>query len=253
MVRGLVDAGAKVAILGRRAHVCEELANSLNSSSQDKDTVALACPCDVLDRSTLESARDAIIAAFGSIDILVNAAGGNVADATIQPTESFFDKPIDAFEKVVNLNFNGTVLPCMVFGKVMSEQDSGGVVVNISSMAAKEPAITRVLGYSASKAAIDNFTRSLAVEFARKHGQKLRVNAIAPGFFLAEQNRSLLLNPDGTPTSRGGDIVRGTPMGRYGQPEELVGTLVLLCSDASRFVTGVVVPVDGGFGSYSGV
>lgn len=171
--------------------------------------------------------------------------------ATIPPEKNFFDLDIDDFRKVVDLNLLGSVLPTRIFTDVMAEKGKG-VIVNISSMAALRT-ITRVVGYSAAKAAIDNFTRWMAVEMARKFGQGIRVNAIAPGFFITEQNRRLLTNPDGSYTERGNAVIGQTPFGRFGEPQELLGTLVWLCSDASRFVTGVVVPVDGGFSIFSGV
>ena len=176
---------------------------------------------------------------------------GNQRGATVMPDETFFDVPSDAMEKVVKLNFNGTILPTQIFGKLMAEARSG-TVINISSMAAIQP-LTRVCGYSASKAAIENLTRWLAVEFAQKYGDGVRVNAIAPGFFLAEQNRALLTNEDGSLTSRGQQIISATPMGRFGSAEELHGALIYLCSDASKFVTGTSMFVDGGFAAFSGV
>ena len=195
----------------------------------------------------------------------MNAAGGNIKSATLKPGDSIFDMPETAFRQVFDLNLIGTVLPTQVFGEVMgaaknkndtTEEETdipcAGSIVNVSSMAAAR-ALTRVVGYSAAKASVENFTRWMAVELARIFGDGLRVNAIAPGFFIGEQNRSLLLNEDGSLTERGQQIIDHTPMGRFGEVDELAGTLVWLCSDASRFVTGVVVPVDGGFGAFSGV
>ncbi len=208
---------------------------------------------DVLDKPALERACDRLVAEWGAADILVNAAGGNQAGATIAPDQTIFDLDAEAMRGVVDLNFMGTVLPTLVFGQAMVRgEKKKGSIVNISSMAA-QGVITRVVGYSASKAAIDNFTRWMAVEMVRKFGEGIRVNAIAPGFFLTEQNRTLLTHPDGSLTDRSRDILAATPYGRFGEPEELNGTLGWLASDASAFVTGVVVPVDGGFSIFSGV
>ena len=247
MARGLAAAGARVGILGRRVQRAQEVAQAIVQEGGQ----ALATPADVLVQEQLEQVRDAVLARWGRIDGLVNAAGGNLPGATLSPDRTVFDLSQEALRQVVDLNLLGTILPSQVFGAVMAEQGAGSVV-NISSMAAQR-AITRVAGYSAAKAAVDNFTRWLATEFARKFGDGLRVNAIAPGFFIGEQNRRLLLNEDGSLTDRGQTIIQHTPMGRFGEPEELVGTLLWLMSDASRFVTGVVVPVDGGFSAFSGV
>jgi NAD(P)-dependent dehydrogenase (short-subunit alcohol dehydrogenase family) len=185
------------------------------------------------------------------LDILINAAGGNMPGATIQPEQTIFDLSIDDFNAVTQLNLQGTVLPSIVFGKVMAERRNG-CIINVSSMAA-ERALTRVVGYSASKAAIDNFTRWMAVEMTMKYGAGIRVNAIAPGFFIGEQNRRLLLREDGQPTERGASIIRQTPMRRFGEPDELNGCIQWLCSESASFVTGVVIPIDGGFSAFSGV
>ncbi|HTE33797.1 MAG TPA: SDR family oxidoreductase, partial [Chryseolinea sp.] len=195
--------------------------------------------------------KKTILSSFGTIDILVNAAGGNLPGAIITPDQQFFDLKMDEFQKVVDLNLKGTVLPVKVFCDVMAQQKKG-VIINIASMASFRP-ITRVVGYAAAKAAVDNFTQWLAVEMAKKYGEGIRVNAIAPGFFITEQNRALLTNTDGTYTARGEAAIRQTPFARFGIPEELIGTLIWLCSDASAFVTGVTVPVDGGFNVFSGV
>jgi NAD(P)-dependent dehydrogenase (short-subunit alcohol dehydrogenase family) len=245
MARGLAQAGAKVAILGRRAEVADDIAKSMKDSGFE----AIALPADVLDVASLKAARAKLLGTYGHCDILVNAAGGNVPKATVMPDGSFFDLDKDALEQVVQLNLLGTVLPSQVFGEVMKEQ---GSIINISSMAAQKP-LTRVIGYAASKAAIDNFTQWLAVEVATKYGEGLRVNAIAPGFFVGEQNRKLLLNGDGTLTARGQQIIDHTPMRRFGEADELIGTVIWLASDASKFVTGIIVPVDGGFSAYGGV
>ena len=206
---------------------------------------------DVLDQSQLLQARDRVLEEWGRVDILINAAGGNMPGATIGVDQTIFDLNIEYFRKVTQLNLDGTVLPSLVFGKCMAEQNSG-TIINISSMTVQR-AVTRVVGYSAAKAAIDNFTRWLAIEMAKKFGEGVRVNAIAPGFFITGQNKDLLTNPDGSLTSRGNDIIRNTPMGRFGEPNELNGVMIWLSSDASSFVTGTVVAVDGGFSAFSGV
>lgn len=247
MARGLAEAGAYVAVLGRRKEAGEELSDELKV----KGYKAISVSADVLNAEELIAAKQEVLDAFGSIDILVNAAGGNMPGATIPPGKNFFDLDIDDFRRVVDLNLLGSVLPTRLFTDVMAEKGKG-IVINISSMAALTT-ITRVVGYSAAKAAIDNFTKWMAVEMARKFGAGIRVNAIAPGFFITEQNRSLLTNPDGSYTERGNAVILQTPFGRFGEPQELLGTLVWLCSDASKFVTGVVVPVDGGFSVFSGV
>lgn len=247
MARSLASAGVRVAVLGRSA---ERLASAVAAIEADGGE-AMALQADVLDRASLEAARDALCARFGAPSIMVHAAGGNRPGATVLPDQSFFDLSMDDFDAVVALNLKGTVLPTLVFGPAMVEA-GGGSVIHISSMAAERP-LTRVVGYAAAKAAIDNFTRWFAVEAARKLGGSLRVNAIAPGFFVTEQNRALLTEPDGSPTARGRSVLEHTPLGRFGEPEDLHSTLHWLCSPASRFVTGVVVPVDGGFSAFSGV
>ena len=199
--------------------------------------------------------RDAVLERWGRVDVLVNAAGGNVPAATVGEDATFFGLPEEPLREVFDLNLLGTVLPSQVFGEAMTRgqsSDAEGSIVNVSSMAARQP-LTRVVGYSAAKAAVENLTRWLAVELARKHGPGLRVNAIAPGFFLGEQNRALLVNEDGSLTERGRAIVEHTPAGRFGEPEDLVGALIWLSSSAARFVTGAVMPVDGGFGAFAGV
>jgi NAD(P)-dependent dehydrogenase (short-subunit alcohol dehydrogenase family) len=238
-------------VLGRRGERAEEVAAAVRAAGGQ----ALALPADVLDRASLERARDAVLQEWGRIDMLINAAGGNVPAATLPDDQHVFDLPQDAFRQVFDLNLLGTLMPTQVFGEVMARPrtgEPGGSIVNISSMAAQR-ALTRVIGYSAAKAAVDNITRWLATELARKYGEGLRVNAIAPGFFIADQNRALLTNPDGSLTARGQTIVAHTPAGRFGAPEELVSTLVWLCGPGAAFVNGVVVPVDGGFSAFSGV
>jgi len=213
---------------------------------------ALAVRCDVLDKASLEAARDVVLARFGRVDILINGAGGNKKQATTSPDLSFFDLPADAVQWVFNLNFIGTLLPCQVFGKVMAEQGEG-IILNTSSMNAFRP-LTRIPAYSAAKAAVSNFTQWLAVHISQEYSPKVRVNAIAPGFFLTEQNRFLLTDEQtGELTPRGQTIIDHTPMARFGDPEDLIGTVLWLLSPGAAFVHGVVVPVDGGFSAFSGV
>jgi NAD(P)-dependent dehydrogenase (short-subunit alcohol dehydrogenase family) len=206
---------------------------------------------NVLDISSLEVAAQQIVNKWGRIDILLNIAGGNIPGATLAPEQSFFDMQIADWEKVTNLNMNGTVYPSYVFGKIMAEQKSGSII-NISSMAALQ-SITRVPGYSAAKAAVSNFTQWLAMEMAMKYGDGVRVNAIAPGFFIGDQNRAVLINPDGSYTERSVKVLANTPMNRFGDINELNGAVQFLCSEAASFITGVVLPVDGGFSTFSGV
>ncbi len=247
VAESLAAAGVKVLLLTRKRTNVEELINTIAVNGG----TAVAFETDVLSKESLIQAKDKIVKQFGRVDILLNIAGGNLPGATIPDDKTIFDLSIDDFNTVVDLNLNGTVLPSMVFGEVMAEQKEG-VIINYSSMAVQR-VITRVAGYSASKAAMENFTRWMAVEMATKFGDKIRVNAIAPGFFIGNQNRKLLLNDDGTYTERGKKIIKNTPMGRFGAAEELNGTIHFLCSDASRFITGVVIPVDGGFSAFSGV
>lgn len=247
MARGLARAGARVGVLGRRREHAEPVVRAIIAAGGD----ALALPADVLDRPQLEAARETVLEHWGRLDVLVNAAGGNMPAATLAPGASFFDLPVEGLEPVIALNLHGTLLPSQVFGEAMARAGQG-CIVNISSMAA-ERALTRVVGYGIAKAAVENATRWLAVELARSFGTRLRVNAIAPGFFIAEQNRDLLLNADGSLTPRGQLILDHTPAGRFGQAEELVSTLIWLCSPGASFVNGVVVPVDGGFSAFSGV
>jgi NAD(P)-dependent dehydrogenase (short-subunit alcohol dehydrogenase family) len=252
MARGLSRAGARVGVLGRREARAEEVAAELWRGGGE----AMALPADVLDREQLEAARDAALERWGRVDVLVNAAGGNVAGANVGEGESFFGLSRGALGEVFDLNLLGTVLPTQVFGEAMVQGaepgEAEGSIVNVSSMAAQRP-LTRVVGYSAAKAAVENLTRWLAVELARKHGPGLRVNAVAPGFFLGDQNRALLTNEDGSLTERGRTIIEHTPAGRFGQPEDLVGAVVWLCGKGSSFINGIVVPVDGGFSAFGGV
>lgn len=246
MARALARAGAAVAVMGRRQDRAREVADEMEAAGGE----SLAVTADVVRPEELESARDQILERWGKITILVNAAGGNVPGATTGHGVSFFDLLPEDLRQAVELNLMGTVLPCQVFGQVMAEAGTG-CIVNISSMTVPR-ALTRVAGYSAGKAAMENFTRWLAVDFASS-GSRVRVNAIAPGFFVADQNRSLLTEADGSPTQRGRAVLEGTPMGRFGVPEDLTSTVLWLCSPASAFVSGVTVPVDGGFSAFSGV
>lgn len=247
MAEGLAKAGAKVGILSRTKAKIVQKVKEIKAQGGE----ALALVADVLDEKQLKAAQKKILKKWGRIDILLNSAGGNMKGATIMPDQDIFNLSMDDFTKVTDLNLKGTVLPTIVFGQTMATQKKG-CIINISSMAAQQ-AITRVVGYSASKAAIDNFTKWMAVEMAHKFGEGIRVNAIAPGFFIADQNRRLLTNEDGSLTARGQTIVNETPVKRFGEPEELISTVLWLSSDASSFITGIIVPVDGGFSAFSGV
>lgn len=239
--------GAKVIILGRKEEVGREIVDSVNAENPSGSIEFMKT--DVMDRSMLEKNRDDILARYGRIDTLLNAAGGNMKGATIAPDQTFFDLDTDQFARVLDLNLNGTVIPTQVFLAPMVKQGKGAII-NFSSMAAFRP-MTRVCGYAAAKAGISNFTAYMATECARKFGEGIRINAIAPGFFITEQNRALLTNPDGSFTERGHDVIRQTPFGRMGAPEELCGTIHYLMSDAARFVTGTIAVVDGGFNCFA--
>ena len=241
----LAEEGAKVVILGRKAEVGNAIVADIKAAGGE----ALFLTTDVMNREKLEQNLADIMSTYGRIDALLNAAGGNMPGATIAPDGTFFDVKVEDFQKVLELNLIGTVLPTQVFLKPMIEQKKGAIV-NFSSMAAFRP-MTRVAGYAAAKAGISNFTAFMATEIAKKFGEGIRVNAIAPGFFLTEQNRTLLTNPDGSWTQRGQDVIRQTPFGRMGRPEELCGTIQYLISDASSFVTGTVAVVDGGFNVFA--
>lgn len=247
MAAALAQAGAQVAILGRRAAAASAVAEIIRAEGGS----AIGIACDVLDSAALEHAREQVTSIFGAVDILINAAGGNSPAATTSPEQAFFDLDAAEASHVFDLNFMGTFRSCQVFGRGMAESGQG-CIVNVTSMSALRP-LTRVPSYSAAKAAIANFTQWLAVHMAQEYNPHIRVNAMAPGFFLTEQNHYLLMDASGTMTPRGQTIISHTPAGRLGQPEDLAGTLLWLVSPASAFVTGIVVPVDGGFSSFSGV
>jgi NAD(P)-dependent dehydrogenase (short-subunit alcohol dehydrogenase family) len=247
IAEGLAQAGAHVVIIARHVESRPPLEQA---GVGRKDAIVVAVKADILDRESLESARDAIVAELGELHILVNCAGGNLPAATLLDDHSPFELPPDALRDVVDLNLIGTVLPVQVFGPAMPPAADCSIV-NVSSMAAGR-ALTRVGAYGAAKAAVESYTRWLAVELARRHSG-IRVNAIAPGFFVGKQNRSLLLRDDGELTDRGARIIDQTPLARFGEPKDLVATVIWLVSDGARFVTGVVVPVDGGFSAFAGV
>jgi NAD(P)-dependent dehydrogenase (short-subunit alcohol dehydrogenase family) len=250
IVRTLVELNATVIVLSRdRERAARSLAEHVKPANS-KGRV-LYVNGDVLDVETLQQANEIAKSEFGRVDALVNAAGGNHPSATTKPDLSFFDLPLDALRHVGDLNLLGTILPCQVFGRGMAERGEG-VILNISSMNAFRP-LTRIPAYSAAKAAVTNFTQWLAVHMAQNYSPRIRVNAIAPGFFIGEQNRRLLLNDDGSLTARGQSILAHTPMNRFGTPEDLLGATLWLLSPASAFVTGVVIPIDGGFSAFSGV
>lgn len=248
MAMQMAAMGAKVAILDLFEDKAKKVADEITADGGD----AIAVVCNVLKKETLEAACETILKKYSKIDILINGAGGNKAEATATDELSFFDIPIEALQFVFDLNFMGTVLSTQVFGRVMCDKGEG-CIVNISSMASMQP-LTKVVGYSAAKASINNFTQWMAVYMNQKFSKKIRVNAIAPGFLLTEQNYFLLIDKDtGKSTPRGELILANTPMDRYGKPEELVGAVVYLASEAASFVTGIVLPIDGGFSAFSGV
>lgn len=251
MAKVLVGCGANVAILARSAEKGEALLTEMLNEISGPGRAVIVVG-DVLEQETLHQATRKVLDEFGRIDCLINGAGGNSPQATTRPDLTFFNLPEEALRYVFDLNMLGTILPCQVFGRQMAEQGEG-VILNISSMSAVRP-LTRVIGYSAAKAGINNFTQWLAVHLAQQYSPRLRVNAVAPGFFITEQNRALLTNPaNGELTPRGQSIIAHTPMGRFGDPKDLLGAVLWLLSPASAFVTGIVVPVDGGFSAFGGV
>ena len=244
----LVNCGANVAVLDMNLKPAQALLERLG----ERASQALAVEANVLDPGSLREASHTILEKFGGMDCLVNAAGGNRPQATTSPDLSFFDLPVDALRWVFDLNILGTMLPCQVFGKLMAEKGRG-TILNISSMNSFRP-LTRIPAYSAAKAGVSNFTQWLAVHMAQQYSPKIRVNAIAPGFFVTAQNRFLLYNEKTSElTPRGKTIIEHTPMGRFGEPEDLFGAALWLLSDASAFITGIIVPIDGGFSGFSGV
>jgi NAD(P)-dependent dehydrogenase (short-subunit alcohol dehydrogenase family) len=248
MGRALARAGARVVLLARHQPPLQAVADDIAAHGGQ----ALALPADVLDPASLTAARDTVLTRWGNVDILINGAGGNHEQATTSPDRPFFDLPPDAVQWVFDLNFLGTLLACQVFGRTMADAGEG-IILNISSMNTFRP-LTRVPAYSAAKAAVSNFTQWLAVHMAQEYSPRIRVNALAPGFFLTAQNRFLLVDEaTGELTPRGQTIIDHTPMGRFGEPADLIGATLWLLSPAASFVTGIVVPVDGGFSAYGGV
>ncbi len=243
----LSQAGAKIVVLDIRQENLDKKVNELKAKGRE----AIGFACNVLDMNNLHETANKIVAQWKKIDILINCAGGNVPGATLSPDQNIFDMKIEDWEKVTNLNQNGTVFPCLAFGKVMAEQKEGSII-NISSMATYS-ALTRVPGYSVAKTGINIFTKWMATELAQKFGEGIRVNAIAPGFFIGDQNRSVLINPDGSLTERSKKVIAKTPMGRFGDINELNGAVQFLCSPAASFITGAILPIDGGFSAFSGV
>lgn len=246
IAEGFLKAGAKVIIIGAHPERVEAALERLKTFGEVEGSA-----CNVLDMNELQATKEQILAKWSRIDILVNAAGGNIPGGTLREDQNIFDMQIPDLNKVIDLNLYGSVYPCFVFGEVMAKQQSGSIV-NVSSMAAYE-SITRVPGYSMAKSAIENFTRWLSMEMALKFSEKIRVNAIAPGFFIGNQNRAILINPDGSLTDRSKKVIAKTPMRRFGDISELNGAVQFLCSDAASFITGAILPVDGGFSAFSGV
>ncbi|MFC2098111.1 SDR family oxidoreductase [Bacteroidota bacterium] len=244
---GLARAGVNVVLAGRRKENTLANVDKIKKAGGEARMFIM----DALDRGMIKETCNFVLTHYDSIDILVNAAGGNVPGATIAPGDSVFDMKMEDFDKVSDLNYKAAVLPTLEVGKIMTEQQSGSVI-NISSMAATR-AITRIIGYSAAKAAVANFTQWMAMEMGMKCSGKIRVNAIAPGFFIGDQNRALLTNPDGSLTERGAKVINNTPMGRFGEADEIISAVLFLAGDAASFVTGVILPVDGGFNFFSGV
>jgi NAD(P)-dependent dehydrogenase (short-subunit alcohol dehydrogenase family) len=247
-IDGIIDFGGTAVIVGRNEEEGNKRADAINAAGGN----ALFIKANVLDERDIEKVRDLTLEKFGRIDGLVNGAGGNMPQGVIMPDKDVFDMNIEGLKNVLDLNLYGTIIPTKVLGAVMAKQESGGSIINISSVSSKQ-VITRVLGYSIGKAGVDCFTKWMAVETAKRHGDKIRVNSIMPGFFLTEQNRTLLTNPDGSYTERGNLVVKKTPVNRMGKPDELIGALIYLLSDASKFVNGTDIQVDGGFVAFGGV
>lgn len=247
IAEGLLKAGAKVIIIGAHQDRVDAALERLKAVSQD----VAGTVCNVLDMESLRSVKDTVLSRWGRVDFLINAAGGNIPGGTLTVDQNIFDMKVEDLNKVVDLNLYGTVYPCLVFGEIMAQQKSGAIV-NVSSMAAYE-SLTRVPGYSMAKSAVENFTRWLAQEMAIKFSEKIRVNAIAPGFFIGNQNRAVLINPDGSLTERSQKVIAKTPMRRFGDISELNGAVQFLCSDAASFITGATLAIDGGFSAFSGV
>lgn len=247
MIKGIVANGGTVGILGRKKHIAEERAHEIIAAGGK----AIPLVADVMNEGQLESVKKEVLDAYGRIDGLLNAAGGNLPEGILMPDDDIFEMNIDGMRKAMELNVWGTVIPTKIFGKQMAEQ-GGGSIVNISSVNSKK-AVTRVMGYNMGKASIDYYTEWFAVELAKRFGDKIRINAIAPGFYLADQNRAFLVQPDGHLTNRGQQVIHATPFHRFGNPNELQGAAVWLLSDASKFVTGIRICVDGGFSINSGV
>lgn len=247
MAREMAKKGAKVALLDLFVESAQKIADEINAAGGD----AIAVKANVLDRASLEEARDAVVAKYGRIDVLINGAGGNKKQATVSPELDFFHLDVDAFKWVFDLNVTGAVLTTMVFGELLAKQGTGNVI-NIASMATYHP-LTNTVAYCGAKAAVANFTEWMATHFNQNYSKNIRVNAIAPGFLLTTQNKFLMQKEDGTPTDRGQRVLNKTPMGRYGDPEEMAGPVIWLCSEAASFVNGAVIPVDGGFSSFWGI
>lgn len=247
MAREMAKKGAKVALLDLFVENAQKIADEINAAGGD----AIAVKANVLDRASLEEARDAVVAKYGHIDILINGAGGNKKQATVSLELDFFHLDVDAFKWVFDLNVTGAVLTTMVFGELLAKQGSGNVI-NIASMATYHP-LTNTIAYCGAKAAVANFTEWMATHFNQNYSKNIRVNAIAPGFLLTTQNKFLMQKEDGTPTDRGQRVLNKTPMGRYGDPEEMAGPVIWLCSEAASFVNGAVIPVDGGFSAFWGI
>ena len=247
MAREMAKKGAKVALLDLFVESAQKIADEINAAGGD----AIAVKANVLDRASLEEARDAVVAKYGRIDVLINGAGGNKKQATVSPELDFFHLDVDAFKWVFDLNVTGAVLTTMVFGELLAKQGTGNVI-NIASMATYHP-LTNTVAYCGAKAAVANFTEWMATHFNQNYSKNIRVNAIAPGFLLTTQNKFLMQKEDGTTTDRGQRVLNKTPMGRYGDPEEMAGPVIWLCSEAASFVNGAVIPVDGGFSSFWGI